>query len=92
MAALPFVAEVALGHAPPVERPTGRWFRELLAACLERDGHQCVYCYATSGPFELDHIIPLCRGGSNAMGNLATACASCNRAKGSLTFHEWKGC
>ena len=46
---------------------------------LERDGHACVYCGADK-PLEGDHIVPLSRGGSNALTNLATACRPCNHA------------
>lgn len=51
---------------------------------LVRDGHRCVYCGATSQSSELqmDHVIPVCRGGTNDMGNLVTACWACNIGKG----------
>ena len=55
---------------------------------LERDGHACVYCGADK-PLEGDHIVPLSRGGSNALTNLATACRPCNLSKGSSTLEEW---
>ena len=56
---------------------------------LERDGHACVYCGADK-PLEGDHIVPLSRGGSNALTNLATACRPCNLSKGSSTLEEWR--
>lgn len=31
---------------------------------------------------EIDHIEPICRGGSNEFGNLRTLCSRCNRIKG----------
>jgi hypothetical protein len=36
-------------------------------------------------PFEVEHIIPVCRGGSDDLQNLALACRSCNLRKGSRT-------
>jgi hypothetical protein len=33
-------------------------------------------------PFEVEHIIPLVRGGTNADANLALSCRSCNIRKG----------
>lgn len=33
--------------------------------------------------FEVDHIIPISKGGTSDMGNLITACFDCNRGKGS---------
>ena len=56
---------------------------------LERDGHACFYCGAVKS-LEGDHIIPLSRGGSNAMTNLATACRPCNLSKASSTLEEWR--
>lgn len=56
-------------------------------AQLGYDG--CVYCDA--GKFEhIDHVIPLSRGGSHTLDNLAPACARCNRAKGSRTVEEFR--
>ncbi|CAK9048956.1 Hypothetical protein (Fragment) [Durusdinium trenchii] len=53
---------------------------------LERDGERCWYCGEkhTDGTNTLtvDHWIPLCRGGTNAMVNLVCACSSCNELKG----------
>lgn len=61
-------------------------------AVTERDLHrlwchqsgQCYLCGETlSGREELDHIIPVSKGGRHAIGNLAWACRRCNREKGS---------
>ena len=51
---------------------------------LIRDGHRCVYCGATADTAELhlDHVIPICKGGTNDIGNLVTACKDCNVGKG----------
>ncbi len=56
---------------------------------LERDGHACTYC-GSDKQLEGDHIVPLCRGGSNAFVNLAAACRPCNLSKGSRTVKEWR--
>ena len=37
----------------------------------------------------VDHIIPLSRGGTNAMDNLRLACRTCNRSKGNLSDEEF---
>lgn len=48
---------------------------------------KCCYCGA---PWEqMDHLIPLSRGGSNNIDNLVPACRSCNRDKGSKTLGEY---
>jgi 5-methylcytosine-specific restriction endonuclease McrA len=49
----------------------------------------CVYCGAVE-KIEIDHVVPLYRGGSNSEGNLVPACASCNRSKGYKFVMEWK--
>ena len=50
----------------------------------------CEYCGDTHGPFEVDHIVAVSRGGGNEADNLALACFQCNRAKSdkSLTEHS----
>lgn len=54
---------------------------------LERDNYTCAYCGASiatspSIAFHVDHIVPLSKGGSDAIGNLVTACEHCNTSKG----------
>lgn len=56
----------------------------------QRDGHRCVYCGAHQN-LSLDHVVPLSRGGSNDLDNLATACRSCNSQKSNRTPDEWLG-
>lgn len=48
----------------------------------------CAYCNEQST--EIDHIIPLLRGGSHSIGNLIGACKSCNNSKGPKTIMEWR--
>lgn len=49
-------------------------------AIMKRDGHRCVVCAATE-KLEIDHIIPVSRGGTSQIGNLQVLCRSCNRKK-----------
>lgn len=50
-----------------------------------RAGHRCEYCRAPEAvfnfPFEVEHVIPVVRGGSDAVHNLALACRACNVRK-----------
>lgn len=53
----------------------------------DRDNHTCLQCHisVTAEPhllLEVDHIIPLSKGGLSEPGNLQTLCWRCNRAKG----------
>jgi hypothetical protein len=52
---------------------------------------QCVYCGIDLDDYNQsdDHVIPLCRGGSNLRTNMAPACQACNNAKGPLTAREF---
>ena len=50
---------------------------------LERDGFRCQYCGATAeqSRLEVDHIVPVSKGGTNDPDNLVTACHECNSGK-----------
>ena len=51
---------------------------------FRRDKYVCQYCGAC-GPkveLEVDHKIPVSRGGTDDMDNLVTSCIKCNRGKG----------
>ena len=50
---------------------------------LKRDGFQCVLCGASGkeAKIEIDHIIPISKGGTHIENNLQTLCFSCNRGK-----------
>ncbi len=52
---------------------------------LMRDAYRCRYC--GNGPNEgvklhIDHIVPVAKGGRDALDNLVTACETCNLGKG----------
>lgn len=51
---------------------------------FKRDGFRCAYCGAHPPDvlLEVDHIIPVAKGGENDADNLVTACQRCNRGKG----------
>lgn len=51
-------------------------------------GSRCVYCGAGGG-MELDHIVPLSKGGGHHVGNFAPACKRCNSSKNNNDFMEW---
>lgn len=58
-----------------------------IAARIAYYGHRCAYC---RGPYEdIDHVIPLSRGGSNWPANLRPACKRCNNDKRAKLPSEW---
>ena len=61
---------------------------KLRQAIKERDNYTCKYCgnSTTKEPnllLEIDHIIPVAKGGCTEESNLQTLCWKCNRQKGS---------
>lgn len=53
-----------------------------------RDGFKCRYCgrQADEVQLVLDHMVPLCQGGSDERENLITSCFDCNAGKAGKTI------
>jgi 5-methylcytosine-specific restriction endonuclease McrA len=49
----------------------------------------CTICDSTD-KIEIDHIIPVSKGGRHAIGNLWPLCQSCNQSKSSHLLIKWK--
>ncbi|MBR8827967.1 MAG: HNH endonuclease [Gomphosphaeria aponina SAG 52.96 = DSM 107014] len=47
----------------------------------ERDKYQCQSCGKREKQLNIDHIIPLAKGGTNDISNLQTLCWQCNQQK-----------
>jgi 5-methylcytosine-specific restriction endonuclease McrA len=67
----------------------GSFTSEQWIARLEYHENCCYYCGA-SGKMEIEHRIPLSRGGTNWPSNLVPACGPCNRRKSSKTELEFR--
>lgn len=76
-------------HATFGRLPWAEW-QALRVEVFQRDGRICAYCDTVDGPWDIDHILPLARGGTNQLHNLTVACSSCNRSKRDLTLAEWR--
>lgn len=53
-----------------------------------RDGYVCQVCLTARGPWEIDHKLPVCRGGEHTDQNLWLLCRGCNQVKGDRTVEE----
>lgn len=49
----------------------------------------CWWCGKKLKKYEIDHRIPLARGGSNSANNICLTCSHCNRTKSDKMPHEW---
>ncbi len=74
--------EVAVLERPVSEdrRARNRIPNSLKAAVIVRDGGRCRDCYSAVN-LQIDHIVPLCKGGTSDESNLQTLCRRCNRRK-----------
>jgi 5-methylcytosine-specific restriction endonuclease McrA len=50
--------------------------------------HCCAYC-GTQGDLQVEHVIPISKGGEHHLGNIVPACASCNYSKRSAPVEQW---
>ncbi len=65
-----------------VER--GKVSNKIRFSVYKRDGYRCRYCHASDRfeNLEIDHIIPISKGGKSTLNNLQTLCHRCNVEKG----------
>lgn len=69
---------------PPISTPPGRktWSTCVRNAVAAGQGWQCNMCNDMLPPsYDLDHMIPLFKGGSDAIANLQALCVPCHRTK-----------
>lgn len=64
--------------------------KKLRFQIFARDNFTCRYCGRQSDEVQLrvDHIIPVCQGGTNDEPNLITSCEPCNQGKGGKTISQ----
>ena len=75
-------------------RKKGSHSKEEWAALVDACGGACVKCGRTDLDLSKDHIVPVCKGGSDAIENLQPMCQRCNAVKGGagsedLRPHGW---
>lgn len=71
--------------AAPGDLTSAQW-----SAVRRRFGGHCAYCGQPGREFEMDHVVPLSRGGSHTVGNVVPACFACNRSKANKLIAEWQ--
>ena len=75
-------------------RPTKRasWPKGLKQSLMKRQDNTCAYCgyRRIARSMDVDHIVPIARGGSNDMINLQVICSPCNQRKGVQTDEEFR--
>ncbi len=63
--------------------------RHLLDRLIAFWGSACVYCGREGGFLEIEHIVPVVRGGTDDITNLTLACRACNSKKRTKTASEF---
>ena len=75
-------------------RPTERvaWPKGLKQQLMRQQDNTCVYCgyRRAASSLDIDHIIPVVRGGGNQIDNLQVICRPCNQRKGLQTDQEFR--
>ncbi|MGA9378227.1 MAG: RNA-guided endonuclease IscB [Phormidium sp.] len=56
---------------------------------LEKWNRQCAYCGVKDVPFQVEHIHPRTKGGSNSITNLTLSCEKCNTKKGTKDIKDF---
>lgn len=77
----------ALSDETPIDRE--RIPLDMRLAVLDRDNRTCVWCGQQGTEFhdhngetyQIDHVIPVTKGGKTILSNLATTCRRCNNSK-----------
>jgi 5-methylcytosine-specific restriction endonuclease McrA len=78
-------------HARKLGSPATHSRRDFVRLCQER-GWRCAYCDKALTPKTAteDHVVPLSRGGSDGIENIAPACISCNASKRATPAAEFR--
>lgn len=64
--------------------------KSFLKRLISSQRGRCWWCGKVAEPFEVDHRIPLARGGDSSLSNLVLSCRPCNRSKGAKMPWEMK--
>lgn len=59
-----------------------------LRARFAQFGNCCAYCGAV-GDMQIEHVVPISKGGTHAIGNIVSACKDCNYNKRDHEVEAW---
>lgn len=68
-------------------RKSGKFKFWLRAEVFRLKGSCCAYCHRPAD--QIDHVVALVRGGTDAIDNLVPACRSCNSSKQDKPVEQW---
>lgn len=75
-----------------IRKASGRFTKEDINILGRGQGWKCWWCgKSCENKYEIDHRIPLSRGGSNLPENLCISCKFCNQSKNNKMPWEWNG-
>ena len=79
------------GSILPERSIYGNLRKKTVTALIKRDGTVCYLCdeHILRKHMTIDHVIPLCKGGTNEMDNFRLTHSSCNSEKGNMMLDEW---
>lgn len=84
---LPAVLRLKSYIVQKIDRKHPRFQKRVL---FNRDSWKCQYCgeELSYAAITIDHVLPICKGGSTTWQNCVAACKTCNRKKGGKTLEE----
>ena len=69
-----------------------KWSKDDIAELKKRQRGHCYWCRKKlDDKYEIDHVWPLVKGGSNGKENIVISCKPCNRKKGAKTPIQFAG-
>jgi 5-methylcytosine-specific restriction endonuclease McrA len=69
----------------------GQYSKSDILSLLFVQDNKCFYCSTILDKYEIDHFIPLSKGGRNNIDNLVVSCIHCNRSKSGKLPSLWEG-
>lgn len=69
-------------------RKTGRFKISIRAEVFRLKGFSCHYCGSKEN-MQIDHVVPVAKGGGDTIDNLVPCCRSCNSSKQDKDLKSW---